>query len=55
MNERWSDEQLTVLKALHAEDKSFSTIGRAIGKSRNAVAGKLYRLKAEKKSGELAA
>lgn len=40
----WTDDELEQLKAMWAEGLTASTIGRAIGKTRNAVLGKSHRI-----------
>lgn len=44
MTNDWRVEQTTMLGALHAKGHSASEIGRIVGRSRNAVLGKLFRL-----------
>lgn len=40
----WSDEQVGLLKQLHATGASYSDMGSELGVGRNAIAGKLHRL-----------
>lgn len=40
----WTDEQVDLLKQLHADGMSCSITGARLGRSRNAVIGKLHRL-----------
>jgi len=46
----WSDERVEELKGLWAKGSSASVIGRAMRLTRNAVLGKVHRLKLEKRS-----
>ncbi len=44
VNDAWSAEHLAIVKRMVAEEKSAGDIGKVIGKSRNAVIGKILRM-----------
>ena len=53
-NSGWTDERLVLLKVLWEKGLSISQIGEELGVSRNAVAGKVHRLKLPKRNSPIA-
>ncbi|MGB2399102.1 MAG: GcrA family cell cycle regulator [Candidatus Puniceispirillaceae bacterium] len=47
---KWTDERLSQLRTLWDEGLSISQIGEKMGVSRNAIAGKVHRMKLPKRS-----
>ena len=51
---QWTDDRLEKLKKLWEEGLSISQIGKELGVSRNAIAGKVHRMKLSKRQSPIA-
>lgn len=51
----WTDEQDTTLRTMRDEGRSYADIGKALGVTRNAISGRVNRLKLEARTAEYSA